>query len=149
MDLLNLKENQLILIEDKKYEVINKIKYKEKSSYWIEYKIKSIENGKYYYLNVELSFRIILFEVLENENINLELDINFRKEQYELYESGTGKVETYFGMTDMALNEEVKYYEYVNKRDENLVLSVEKHGNKTDISIGKIIDLCNINYERR
>lgn len=144
MDLLNLKENQYILIEKNKYIVLNRIEYVEKSSYWIEYKLKNVQDGKMYYLNVELSNKITLYELLEIKDIQLKMNMIFQGEEYELIEKGVGKVKTYYGMTDVGLNEEVNYYEYKSKTDSQKVLSIEKWKDEIEISIGKIISLTNI-----
>lgn len=146
MNLLELKERQEITIEKKKYEILNMTKFREKSSYWLEYKIRSLDDNKMYYLNVELSSKAILYEILENTKIELKMTINFQCEEYELYEKGTEKVETYYGMTDVGLNEEASYYEYVNKNNENLFLSVEKWKDETEVSFGRKINLSDIRY---
>ena len=146
MNLLELKERQEITIEKKRYEILNMTKFREKSSYWLEYKIRSLDDNKMYYLNVELSSKAILYEILENTKIELKMTINFQGEEYELYEKGTEKVETYYGMTDVGLNEEASYYEYVNKNNENLFLSVEKWKDGTEVSFGRKINLSDIRY---
>jgi len=146
MSLLDLKEGQEISIEKVKYEVLNMTKFREKSSYWIEYKIRRLEDNKKFYLNVELSSKAILYEILENTIIELKMNITFQGDEYELYEKGTGKVETYFGLTDVALNEAVSYYEYQNKRDEKIFLSIEKWKDETEVSLGRCLILSNIIY---
>ena len=152
MQILDLKEDQYIIIEKIKYRVLNKVKFAEKSSYWIEYKIRNIENNDIYYLNVELSSKVILYKILPEKEIQLEINITFQNQEYELIEKGVGKVETYYGMTDVGLNEEVNYYEYKNKQDKQKILSVEKWKDETEISMGKVISLSNIKileeYER-
>lgn len=82
----------------------------------------------------------IFYKILTNKNIYLKTNINFEGEEFELFEKGVGKIETYSGMTDVALKEEVNYYEYISKSDSKKVLSVEKWKDETEISIGKIID---------
>ena len=62
MDLLNLKQDQYIIIEQEKYRILNKVKFVEKSSYWIEYKIRNIDTNEMFYLNVELSLKVILYK---------------------------------------------------------------------------------------
>ena len=52
------------------------------------------------------------------------MTINFQGQEYELYEKGKEKVETYYEMTDVGLNEKASYYEYIN--NENLFISIEK-----------------------
>lgn len=146
MSLLELKERQEIIIEKIKYEVLNMTKFREKSSYWIEYKIRRIEDNKIYYLNVELSSKAILYEILKDVTIELKVTINFQGEEYELYEKGIEKVETYYGMTDVGLNEEASYYEYINKSNKKLFISIEKWRDETEISFGRKIDLLNIKY---
>lgn len=55
MNLLDLENDQSIIIEKIKYRILNKVKFSEKSSYWIEYKLQNIENSEMFYLNVEIS----------------------------------------------------------------------------------------------
>ncbi len=126
MDLINLKESQYVLIDKIKYKILNGVKYKEKSSYWMEYKLQNLETSKMYYLNVELSNKVILYEILKDTKIQVKMNIIYNDNEYELYEKGDAKVETYFGMTDIGLNEEVSYYEYTNKEDKTKILSIEK-----------------------
>ena len=144
MDLINLKESQYILIDKIKYKILNGVKYKEKSSYWMEYKLQNLETSKMYYLNVELSNKVILYEILKDTKIQVKMNIIYNDNEYELYEKGDAKVETYFGMTDIGLNEEVSYYEYTNKEDKTKILSIEKWRDEVEISIGKIISLSSI-----
>ena len=144
--LLEIKDRQEILIEKLKYEVLNMTKFREKSSYWIEYKIRRLEDNKMFYLNVELSSKAILYEIIENTIIELKMNISFQGDEYELYEKGTGKVETYYGMTDVGLNEEVSYYEYQKKRDGKNFLSIEKWKDETEVSLGRLISLSDIRY---
>lgn len=144
MDLINLKESQYILIGKIKYKILNGVKYKEKSSYWMEYKLQNIETSQMYYLNVELSNKVILYEILKDTKIQIKMNIIYNDIEYELYEKGDAKVETYFGMTDIGLNEEVSYYEYTNKEDKTKILSIEKWRDEVEVSIGKVISLSSI-----
>lgn len=146
MSLLELQERQVITIEKQKYEILNMTKFREKSSYWVEYKLRSLDNGKMFYLNVEVRSKAILYQILENIIIDLKMTINFQGEDYELYEKGTEKVETYYGMTDIGLNEEAQYYEYVNKNNNKIFLSIEKWKDETEVSLGKEIKLTDIRY---
>ncbi len=146
MNLLELTENQQISINNIKYEILNMIKFVEKSSYWVEYKIRKLEDGKLYYLEISLGSNAVLYELLKDEKIEPKMVINFEGEEYELYESGTEKVETYYGMTDVALKEEAKYYEYVSKINNKKVISVERWGRTTEVSKGKKITLLDIKY---
>lgn len=144
MDLINLEESQYILIDKIKYKILNGVKYKEKSSYWMEYKLQNTESSKIYYLNVELSNKAILYEILKDTKLQIKMNIIYNNTEYELYEKGDAKVETYFGMTDIGLNEKVSYYEYTNKEDKTKILSIEKWRDEVEISIGKIISLSSI-----
>ena len=63
MDLLNLKQDQCIIIEKEKYKILNQVKFIEKSSYWIEYKMQNIESKEMYYLNVERDSKVILYKI--------------------------------------------------------------------------------------
>lgn len=142
--LLDLEQDNIIKIEKNEYKVLSRIKFVEKASYWFEYKLQNIENLQEYYLNVEILSKAILYKRLDIEQIQLKMNIIFENEEYELLEKGTGRVETYFGATDIALNEEVQYYEYKCKTDKQKVLSIEKWGDETEISIGKIISFTQI-----
>ena len=144
MDLIDLKEGQYILIDKIKYKILNGVKYKEKSSYWMEYKIQGLENKKIYYLNVELSNEVILYEILENIDIQIKMNIIYNDKEYKLYEKGDAKVETYFGMTDVGLNEEVSYYEYTSQEDKSKILSIEKWKNEIEVSLGEILSITKI-----
>lgn len=144
MNLLELNEKQEISIQKVRYEVLNMTKFKEKSSFWIEYKLRRLEDNKIYYLNVELSMKVILYEIIEDTTIEPQMLINFQGQEYELYEKGIEKVETYYGITDVGLNEEASYYEYVNKNDGNLFISIEKWKNQLEVSVGKRIKIKDI-----
>lgn len=144
MNLLELEYRQELSIEKNKYEVLNMTKFKEKSSYWVEYKLRRLEDNKIYYLNVELSLKTILYEIVEDASIEPKMTINFQEQEYELYEKGTEKVETYYGMTDIGLNEEASYYEYINKNDENLFISIEKWKDELEVSKGRRIKIKDI-----
>ncbi|MBP3708642.1 MAG: DUF4178 domain-containing protein [Clostridia bacterium] len=144
MNLLELEYRQELLIEKQKYEILNMTKFKEKSSFWIEYKLRKLDDNKIYYLNVEQSLKVILYEIIENTTIEPKMSINFQEQEYELYEKGTEKVETYYGMTDVGLNEEASYYEYINKNDNNQFISIEKWKNQLEVSIGKRIKINDI-----
>lgn len=144
MNLLELEINQHIKIENEEYKILNKVKFKEKASYWIEYKLQNLQNSQMYYLNVEISSKAILYKILDIQEIQLKMNIIFENEEYELFEKGKGKIETYSGLTDVALNDEVDYYEYNCKIDKQKILSIEKWKDETEISIGKIISLSKI-----
>lgn len=144
MNLFEVEENKYIVIEKEKYEVLNKVKFIEKSSYWFEYKLRNIDNSKIYYLNVELSNLVILYEVLENQKIDIKMNVVFKNNKYQLYEKGVGKVETYYGLTDIGINEQVDYYEYINTSNSQEILSIEKWKDEIEVSIGKIINLKSI-----
>ena len=144
MNLLELAINQHIKIENVEYKIINKVKFNEKASYWIEYKLQNIQNSQMYYLNVEISSKAILYKILNTREIQLKMNMIFENEEYELFEKGKGRIETYSGMTDVALNDEVDYYEYNCKNNKQKILSIEKWKDETEISIGKIISLSKI-----
>ena len=144
MNLLELEINQHIKIENEEYKILNKVKFKEKASYWIEYKLQNIQNSQMYYLNVEISSKAILYKMLDIQGIQLKMNIIFENEEYELFEKEKGKIETYSGLTDVALNDEVDYYEYNCKTDKQKILAIEKCKDETEISIGKIISLSKI-----
>ncbi len=95
MDLLTLKENQIIVLNKEKYRILNCIKYTEKSSYWLEYKIKNIEHKETYYLNVEISGKAILYQILKDTDIKPNMNISYDGDDYELYEKGQAIVTDY------------------------------------------------------
>ena len=144
MNLLELAINQHVKIENVEYKIINKVKFNEKASYWIEYKLQNIQNSQMYYLNVEISSKAILYKILNTREIQLKMNMIFENEEYELFEKGKGRIETYSGMTDVALNDEVDYYEYNCKNHKQKILSIEKWKDEIEISIGKIISLSKI-----
>ena len=47
-------------------------------------------------------------------------------------------------MTDVGLNEKASYYEYINKNNENLFISIEKWKNQLEVSIGKGLKIKDI-----
>ncbi|MBO5349945.1 MAG: DUF4178 domain-containing protein [Clostridia bacterium] len=143
-DIFNLEQDQFIIIEKIKYKILNKVKFTEKSSYWIEYKMQKVDDNYIYYLNVELSSKLTIYKVLQEKNVSVKMNMIFEGEEYELFEKGIGKVETYYGMTDVGIKEEVNYYEYTNKINQNKILSIEKWKNETEVSIGKIIKISDI-----
>lgn len=144
MDIMNLKENQVIIINNEKYRVLNMTKFVEKSSYWIEYKLQNIIKNKFYYLNIETSQKAILYEILNINNIELKININFQGEEFSLFEKGQGKVETYYGLTDVAIGDISEYYEYVSNSNSERILSIEKWKHNTEVSIGEFINKSNI-----
>lgn len=144
MDLLNLRQDQYLMIEKEKYKILNQVKFAEKSSYWIEYKIQNIRNSEFYYLNVERSSKAILYKILKEEQIPIKMNIQIKGEEYELFEKGIGKVENYYGMTDVGLGEEVHYYEYTNKSNKEKIISIEKWKDEIELSIGRVISLTKI-----
>ncbi|MEE0266017.1 MAG: DUF4178 domain-containing protein [Acutalibacteraceae bacterium] len=146
MSLLELKYKQEILIEKVKYEVLSITRFREKSSYWIEYSLRRLDDYKIFYLNVELSSKAILYEILENTRIDLNMNISFQGNSYELYEKGTGVAEFCYGMTDIRLYEEVSYYEYQSRRDKKIFLSVEKWYDETEVSLGRLLKPSAIRY---
>lgn len=143
-DIFSLEQDQFIIIEKIKYKILNKVKFTEKSSYWIEYKMQKVDDNYIYYLNVELSSKITIYKILPEKNVSVKMNMIYDGEEYELFEKGIGKVETYYGMTDVGIKEEVNYYEYINKLDSKKILSIEKWKNETEISMGRIISLSNI-----
>ncbi len=144
MELLELEQDQYLIIEKEKYKVLNKVKFIEKSSYWIEYKLQKIDNAERHYLNVEISGKAILYKIIEAKDIQIKMNMTIQEEAFELFEKGIGKVENYYGMTDVGLKEEVNYYEYKSKVDNQKILSIEKWKDEIEVSIGKIISLRNI-----
>ena len=55
MNLLELEINQHIKIENEEFKILNKVKFTEKASYWLEYKLQNIQNSQIYYQAVCLS----------------------------------------------------------------------------------------------
>lgn len=143
-DIFSLEQDQFIIIEKIKYKILNKVKFTEKSSYWIEYKMQKVDDNYIYYLNVELSSKITIYKILPEKNVSVKMNMIYDGEEYELFEKGIGKVETYYGMTDVGIKEEVNYYEYTSKLDSKKILSIEKWKNETEVSMGRIISLSNI-----
>ena len=144
MDILNIKENQFLLIKDEKYKVLNMTKYIEKSSFWIEYKLLNTVSSKYYYLNVETSGKATLYEIIDTTNIEPQMTINYKGEDFVLFEKGQGSVISYFGLTDIAIGDVDEYYEYMSKNNSERILSIEKWKYTTEISLGELLKKNNI-----
>jgi len=138
-----MKERQIVVINGERYKVANMTKFVEKSSYWIEYKLQNLVNQKWYYLNVELTQKATLYEILNEREIDLKFDIVFQGEEFSLYEKGQGIVETYYGMTGVAVGDTDEYYEYESKTTDH-ILSIEKWNSRTEISIGNLVKRANI-----
>ena len=81
MNLLELAINQHVKIENVEYKIINKVKFNEKASYWIEYKLQNIQNSQMYYLNVEISSKAILYKILNTREIQLKMNMIFENEE--------------------------------------------------------------------
>lgn len=143
VDLLNLEQDQIIQINNKEYYIASMIKYIETSSYWLEYEIVDRETSNRYFLNVELDSKAILYKKVK-DTIKPNINITYEDEKYELDEKGNAKVETYFGITDVALNDAVEYYEYNNMTNKQKRLSIEVWKNETEVSIGEYISKANI-----
>lgn len=138
-----MKERQIVVINGERYKVINMTKFVEKSSYWIEYKLQNLVSKKWYYLNVELTKKATLYEILDEREIDLKFEIVFHGEEFSLYEKGQGKVETYYGMTGVAVGDIDEYYEYESKTTDH-ILSIEKWNSKTEISMGNLVKKASI-----
>ena len=148
MNLLELAVNSEISIKHEKYRIMNVTKFVEKSSYWIEYKIMRLNDSKEYYLNVELSSKAILYEILRGVMIEPQMTITYNGDTYELYEKGLAKVETYSGMTDVRLTDEAHYYEYENLRNKKQFISIEKWIDEVEVSFGVLISPHDIKLEK-
>ena len=66
------------------------------------------------------------------------MEINYNQDTYILKQKGNGKIDTYFGMTDVGLNEKVEYYDY-KSLDNKKVISIEIWKGEKEFSIGKYI----------
>ncbi|MBE5805512.1 MAG: DUF4178 domain-containing protein [Clostridiales bacterium] len=143
-DLLNLEYKQQIIIENSCYEVLSMLKFIEGSSYWIEYILKKENDGQMYYLDVEPIGKCALHKMV-NEKYNIELEIHYNGKLYGLFQKGNAKIQTYFGYTDVSLNEQVEYYEYICG---NNLFTIEKWKNQLEISEGKYINKNKIKIKK-
>ena len=139
MNALDLGVNQYLEIDGEKFKVINMTKYVEKSSNWIEYMLIRVSDNKKFYLNVERVLKTILYEVMEEKNIDIMLNMEYDGEQYNLIEKGQGKVVSYEGSTDVAIGDVDEYFEYECTTNPNKILSIEKWAHMTEISVGHVI----------
>lgn len=145
-EILEYKDGEKITIEKEEFVIINRVKYRETSSYWYEFAITRISDSKLFYLEIDLDKSAYLYEIVENKKnteIDLKSNIVYNNENYSIFESGKEEVEDYIGTTEVCIGDIGKYYEYVNN-DETKLLSIEKWKNYTEISIGKKIKYSNI-----
>lgn len=142
-DIFNLEYGDYIIIEKNKYSILSMMKFIEGSSYWIEYKIYDENSRQEKFLNVELNGKISLFKIVKDYPFNISMEINYNNDVYILKEKGNGKVDTYFGMTDVGLKEEVEYYDY-QSNDNKKIISIEKWKDGKEFSIGKYINKVKI-----
>ena len=144
-EILEYKDGEKITIEKEEFVIINRVKYRETSSYWYEFAITRISDSKLFYLEIDLDKSAYLYEIVENKKnteIDLKSNIVYNNENYSIFESGKEEVEDYIGTTEVCIGDIGKYYEYVNN-DETKLLSIEKWKNYTEISIGKKIKYSN------
>lgn len=132
--LLNMELEQQIKIEEDAYTIIGMIKFVEDSSYWKEYILRN-DNNEIFYLDVEPIGKYALHKII-NVDIKPNFDIIYEGNVYNLFQKGNAKVQTYYGYANVALNDIVEYYEYING---NKLLTIEKWKNETEVSIGKYI----------
>lgn len=137
-NLLNLEYGQYIIIDKIKYSVQSMMKFIEGPSYWIEYKLHDENSRQERYLNVELNGQISIFEVISNSSFNLAMKIVYDGEKYELQQKGNGKIDTYYGMTDVGLKEEVEYYDYISQ-DNKKIISIEVWKGEREFSKGTYV----------
>ena len=137
-NIFNLEYGDYIIIEKNKYSILSMIKFIEGSSYWIEYKLYDENSMQEKFLNVELNGEISLFEIIKDYPFNISMEINYNQDTYILKQKGNGKIDTYFGMTDVGLNETVEYYDY-KSLDNKKVISIEIWKGEKEFSIGKYI----------
>jgi len=142
--LLNLEYNQQIKIEKNTYTIIAMHKFIEGSSYWIEYVLRNNDTQEQFFLDIEPSGKCAIHKML---NIKMELDLHilYENDLYELFQKGNAKIQTYFGYTDVALKEEVEYYEYKFK---DKLFTIEKWKNQLEISEGKYINKNKIKIKK-
>jgi hypothetical protein len=144
INILDLKQYQEIKIRGRIYLVLNKIKYVEKSSYWFEYRLENKDNKEICHLNVELSKKAILyFKVKENIEAD-STNITFNGKPFSLFETGTGKAEICYGICDIGMHEEIKYYEYICDNNRREIISIERWRAHQEISIGQTLELSDI-----
>ena len=143
-ELLELEYNQEIIIEKNTYIVKAMLKFVEGSSYWKEYVLEKKDTSERYYFDVEPIGKYALHKMI---NIYLAPDFKvvYENEEYELFQKGNAKIETYFGSTDVALKEGVEYYEY---KCGQKILTIEKWKDETEISCGKYIEKNKIKIKK-
>ena len=139
MNALELRVNQYILIDNEKYKVLNMIKYVEKSSNWLEYKLIRLSDKKQFYINVERVLRSYLYEIKELRDIVTKLDMVYDGEEYSIFEKGQGTVDSFEGQADVEVGDVDEYYEYKCTTDPDKILSIEKWKHMTEISVGRVI----------
>ena len=147
-NIFNLEYGDYIIIEKNKYCILSMMKFIEGSSYWIEYKLYDENSMQEKFLNVELNGEISLFEIIKDYPFNISMKINYNQDTYILKQKGNGKIDTYFGMTDVGLKEEVEYYDY-KSQDNEKIISIEIWKGEKEFSIGKYIKKVKILSESK
>ncbi len=143
-DLLNLEYNQEIIIEKNTYIIKAMLKFIEGSSYWLEYVLQEKQSLETFYLDVEPIGKYALHK-MTNLVIYPQIQVSFEGEEYELFQKGNAKIETYYGYTDVGLKENVEYFEY---RHNDKLLTIEKWQDMTEVSCGKYVDKSKIKVKK-
>lgn len=148
-----LKRGQFVTINGQKYVVDNMIEFKEGAWVWQEYEVKKCSNDnnyQQYWLTIELDEnnqnQYFLYTTYGKSIYYNNTQFVDNGKKYELFESGTATVKSYFGPTDVDPHEKCKYYDYISE-DKDEILSAEVWSDGTEYTKGKRIKDYEIQIE--
>lgn len=140
-----LEKGQIIYINEKKYEVLNMIEFKERGWIWQEYGITDEEYRLYpnYWLTVEKNEdNEIEYYLYQNYIWNIDTkkdEMTIDNMKYKVYEEGTAKVKDYFGNADVDIYERCVYKDYISE-DKKTIISIENWDGEIEKTKGTYID---------
>ena len=145
-----LQRGQIVIIKNEKYVVDNMIEFKEDTWVWQEYEVrkKDIQTGTRYWLTIEQDENgkeeYYLYYKYNKRIDYKKLEFEDNGKKYKLYESGVETVKSFFGPTDVDMNEKCKYYDYISENKEE-ILSVEVWSDGAEYTIGNKLQSYQIN----
>lgn len=137
-NLLELKINDNVTINNSLYDVVCVVKYKDKDSTWVEYDLR----GEYesIWLSVEddaNGLKISKHRTIYTSN-KIEDKIIYKNEEYLLSSQSNATVVSALGITDTECGELFQIYEY--KNIDGKILTIEVWEDSREASVGEYID---------
>lgn len=131
-----LKENQIIYIDNQRYVTSNMIEYKKGNTILQKYSIIDENNfNKWFVVEMDESNKKVyyLYDKYKNEINITENEIFVRDQKYKLFRQGDTSIREYFGKIDWT--QYCIYYDYISA-DGNNILSLEQWTEMTQQHIG-------------